>query len=94
MYRQCSTPNWSSSFRSLTSAAALGVVMASVSPALAYGPASVSLDAVTAVEGYPVGRNYSYVAPSTNPHYFAGWNSVHLRSGSSTQKSHPRITVK
>jgi hypothetical protein len=91
MPRQSSTPNRSFSFRSLTSAVAFGVVVASVSPALAYIPASATLDAVRAVEGYPVERNYYYVAP--HPHYSIGWNSVHLRSGRTVETGHTGSTT-
>jgi hypothetical protein len=89
MSRQSSTPYRGSTFRSLTGAVALGAVMALVSPALA----SVTLDAVTAVEGYPVERNYSYVVSPINPHYSAWWNSARLSSGWSAQRGHLGTTV-
>ena len=50
MFRQSSTPYWGSSFRSLTSAAAFSVVLASVGPAMAFIKMPMMLDAVTAAE--------------------------------------------
>jgi len=83
MSRQSSTPNRSFCFRPLTSAVVLGVVVASVSPALAFPG---SMDSVRAVEGYPAERNYYYVSPQ--PHYSTGWNAAHLRSGRTVGTGH------
>ena len=58
---QSPPPCWSRSLRSLACATALGVVAASVSPALASVSSSVTLDAVTTEEGYPIERNYCRV---------------------------------
>jgi hypothetical protein len=58
MFRRSSTPYWGSSFRVLTSAAALSVVVASAGPAMAFLKPPMTLDLVTAVEGYPVERHY------------------------------------
>ena len=84
MFRQSSTPYWGSSFRSLTSAAAFSVVLASVGPAMAF---PTTLDAVTAVEGYPFVRHY-YISPATPGYHISGWNSAALSNGQTVAKRH------
>ena len=91
---QSPTPCRSRSLRSLACATALGVVAASVSPALASVPSSVTLDAVRAEEGYPIERNYYYVAPPITGYYSTGWNSADLRSGRIVKKAHLGDTTK
>jgi len=87
MFRQSSTPYWGSSFRSLTSAAAFSVVLASVGPAMAFIKMPMMLDAVTAAEGYPVERHY-YVAPAIPGYHISGWNSAAFSNGQNVGKRH------
>jgi hypothetical protein len=81
MSRQSSTPYWGSSFRLLTSAAALSVVVASAGPAMAF---PMTLDAVTAVEGYPVVRHY-YISPAIPGYHISG---AALSNGQTVAKRH------
>jgi hypothetical protein len=87
MLRQSSTPYWGSSFRSLTSAAAFSVVLASVGPAMAFIKMPMMLDAVTAAEGYPVERHY-YISPATPGYHISGWNSAALSNSQTVAKRH------
>jgi hypothetical protein len=81
MSHQSSAPDRSSSFRSLTCAAALGVAVASVSPALAFFQVPLTTDLVTEVEGIPnLAKNY-YASPASVGYYSTGWNSTALRTG-------------
>jgi hypothetical protein len=90
---QSPTPCRSHSFRSMMCAAAFGLVVASASPALASISSSMTLDAVTAAEGYPIVRNY-YVAHPTTGYYSIGWDSADLRSGRTVKKGHLGNTTK
>jgi hypothetical protein len=81
MSRQSSTPYWGSSFRLLTSAAALSVVVASAGPAMAF---PMTLDAVTAVESYPVERHY-YFSPAIPGYHIS---EAALSNGQTVAKRH------
>jgi hypothetical protein len=85
MFRQSSTPYWGSSFRSLTSATAFSVVLASVGPAMAFIKMPMMLDAVTAAAGYPVERHY-YISPAITGYHISGWNSAALSNGQTVAK--------
>jgi hypothetical protein len=62
--------------------------------ALASVSSSLTLDAVTAEEGYPIERYYYYVAPAITGYYSAEWNSADLRSGRTVKKGHLGNTTK
>ena len=87
MFRQSSTPYWGSSFRLLTSAAALSVVVASAGPAMAFIKPPMTLDIVTAEEGYPVERHY-YISPTISNHHPSRWTSAASSNGQNVGKSH------
>lgn len=92
MFRQSSTPVWGSSFRLLTSAAALSVVVASAGPAMAFIKPPMTLDIVTAEEGYPVERHY-YISPTISNHHSSRWTSAASSNGQNVGKSHRRNTA-
>ena len=87
MFRQSSTPYWGSSFRLLTSAAALGVVVTSAGPAMAFIKPPMTLDIVTAEEGYPVERHY-YISPTISNHHPSRSTSAASSNGQNVGKSH------
>ena len=87
MFRQSSTPYWGSSFRLLTSAAALSVVVASAGPAMAFIKPPMNLDIVTAVEGYPVERHY-YISPTISDYHSSRWTSAAFGNGQNVGKRH------